>query len=396
MPAFLMVLQAAFLLFFPAAMLALCRKVAFLRILGPVFLCYAGGFLVSLLPVPGLDKGFPMSLAEIMIPLAIPMILFSADLKSLSRLGGRALLSFGLGSLAVVLAATLGFFLSRARLDGSAELAGMLTGLYTGGTPNLMAIGVALGVSGDRLVLANTADMVAGALYFLLLLTVADRLVRKVLKSPVPAEEPPAGEATAAGNGPQLGTAAEYLDVEVHGSLRNRARLLLPFLASILGLGLSAGLALLLTGTLDVAIVMVGVTTAGILGSLVRPLRTVPGTYAAGQYLIYIFSAAIGMSMDLRALGQGALPLLVLLLSVQFGAVLLHLLFCLLFRIDAHTMLITSTAGIFGPAFIPPVANALSNRAILLPGLLCGILGYAIGNYLGIGLALLLRLAAGG
>lgn len=391
MPAFLMVLQAAFLLFFPAAVLALCRKVAFLRILGPVFLCYAGGFLVSLLPVPGLDKGFPMSLAEIMIPLAIPMILFSADLKSLSRLGGRALLSFGLGSLAVVLAATLGFFLSRDRLDGSAEIAGMLTGLYTGGTPNLMAIGVALGVSGDRLVLANTADMVAGALYFLLLLTVADRLVRKVLKSPVPAEGAPA-----AGAVPQLGTAAEYLDVEVHGSLRNRARLLLPFLASVLGLGLSAGLALLLTGTLDVAIVMVGVTTAGILGSLVRPLRTVPGTYAAGQYLIYIFSAAIGMSMDLHALGQGALPLLVLLLSVQFGAVLLHLLFCLLFRIDAHTMLITSTAGIFGPAFIPPVANALSNRAILLPGLLCGILGYAIGNYLGIGLALLLRLAAGG
>jgi len=50
-------------------------------------------------------------------------------------------------------------------------------------------------------------------------------------------------------------------------------------------------------------------------------------------------------------------------------------------------------AGVFGPAFIIPVAKALKNDEIILPGILCGILGYAIGNYLGIGLgSILLRL----
>jgi uncharacterized membrane protein len=77
---------------------------------------------------------------------------------------------------------------------------------------------------------------------------------------------------------------------------------------------------------------------------------------------------------------------------VQFGSVIVHLVFCRLFAIDGHTGLITSTAGIFGPAFIPPVANALKNREVILPGLICGVIGLAIGNYLGIGLAGLLRI----
>ena len=76
--------------------------------------------------------------------------------------------------------------------------------------------------------------------------------------------------------------------------------------------------------------------------------------------------------------------------AAQFGSVILHLLLARIARIDADTAIITSTAGIYGPAFIVPTANALNNRQVVLPGLICGILGYAVGNYLGIGVALLL------
>jgi len=48
-------------------------------------------------------------------------------------------------------------------------------------------------------------------------------------------------------------------------------------------------------------------------------------------------------------------------------------------------MRITSTAGIFSPAFIMPVVKALNNDEIVLPGILCGILGLAISSYIGIG-----------
>jgi uncharacterized membrane protein len=54
-------------------------------------------------------------------------------------------------------------------------------------------------------------------------------------------------------------------------------------------------------------------------------------------------------------------------------------------------MIITSTAGIFGPAFIPPVATALGNREIIFSGIATGLVGYAVANYLGLRLAWMLR-----
>jgi uncharacterized membrane protein len=67
---------------------------------------------------------------------------------------------------------------------------------------------------------------------------------------------------------------------------------------------------------------------------------------------------------------------------------------CKAVQIDADTALITSTAGIYGPAFIAPVAGAMKNKEVMLPGLITGILGYAVGNYLGIAVAFVLHLLA--
>ncbi len=76
---------------------------------------------------------------------------------------------------------------------------------------------------------------------------------------------------------------------------------------------------------------------------------------------------------------------------VVFGSVLLHYLLAILFRVDRDTLIITSTAAIFGPAFIGPVANAIGNKGIIPIGIALGLIGYAIGNFLGIGFAELLN-----
>jgi uncharacterized membrane protein len=56
----------------------------------------------------------------------------------------------------------------------------------------------------------------------------------------------------------------------------------------------------------------------------------------------------------------------------------------MIFRIDADTVIITSTAMIYSPPFVPVVAAALKNRDVIISGLTTGIIGYVIGNYLGI------------
>ena len=68
----------------------------------------------------------------------------------------------------------------------------------------------------------------------------------------------------------------------------------------------------------------------------------------------------------------------------MFGSLTLQAVLCKLFKIDTDTFLITSSAAIMSVPFIPVIAGALKNREILLPGLSVAIIGYALGNYLGI------------
>ena len=78
-------------------------------------------------------------------------------------------------------------------------------------------------------------------------------------------------------------------------------------------------------------------------------------------------------------------------LLVMFGSILLHLLICYILKIDRDTALITSMAGIFGPAFVPPMCQVLKNRAVLVSGITSGLVGYALGNFAGLIVAWLLK-----
>jgi len=69
----------------------------------------------------------------------------------------------------------------------------------------------------------------------------------------------------------------------------------------------------------------------------------------------------------------------------------IHLLFSALFHIDVDTHIITSTAFIFSPPFVPVVAAALRNKEIIVSGILTGVTGWVIGNYLGVALAYALK-----
>ncbi len=376
-------LIVALILLVPLLALLGVNKNIFLKTLGPVFLCYLTGFLLQfILPVTGIA----MNVSEILIPLAIPLILFGAQFSHMKDMARPMLRSLALSLFSITLITFVGFALFHNKVENSANISGMLMGLYTGGTPNLMAIGMALEVPETTIILTNTADLAAGGIYFLMLLSFLPRLYQKFL--------PAFSQEKVGTQHPEI-----YLQEIKKASSRgffsitkNTVKnLLMLLLLALLSMGLSLGLAILITGTLHVAIIMLGVTTCGVAGSFYKKIRQIPGSYALGKYLILMFSFAIGLSFDLSSVTGGAWNLLFLLFFVQFATVLLHTLLSWLFHIDRDTTIITSTACIFGPAFIIPVADALKNKAIILPGLVLGILGYALGNYIGILMAYLLR-----
>jgi uncharacterized membrane protein len=150
---------------------------------------------------------------------------------------------------------------------------------------------------------------------------------------------------------------------------------------------LSAGLSLLLAGSMNETIVVVSLTLLGLAFSLIRPVRELSGAYETGQYIFLIFCVAAGVMVDLGTLLEGVPQLIGFMAVALFGAIGLHCLLAYLFKLDADTVLITSSAGIFGPPFIGPVANVMRNRQIVPSGMTIGVIGLALGNLIGLAVA---------
>ena len=383
----------------PRLLVLATDRAPFLNSLGSVFLCYLTGLLLSFaFKAAGADIALASDFSSVLICVGMPLILFSADLPALRRLAKPMLVSFALGAVAVIVVSVGAFYIFRSSIPGALNYSGMLIGTYTGGTPNMIAIGKGLGASNSQILLLQTSDIVGGGSYFFLLVSVLPRLLKKLL---------PEYRTVGLTADPAMSEETKRYTSEFSGHKQS----VKPFRAFLSRVGLvglavlcfavAAGICLLFpskygnTGLAKLGeytvVIMLVVTTGGVALSCVKKVRNAPGSYGAGQYFILMFSVVMGLSFDISAIGQ-VLAILGMLLFVQYGTVVLHLILARLFKIDYHTMMITSTAGVFGPAFIIPVSKALRNDEIILPGILCGILGYVIGNYLGIGVANLLSL----
>jgi uncharacterized membrane protein len=133
------------------------------------------------------------------------------------------------------------------------------------------------------------------------------------------------------------------------------------------------------------------ITTLGIVMSLFPSINKMPKTFHLGMYLILIFSLVVASMGDLRTISEISPKLLYYVIYVVFGITVLNFAFSAIFRIDADTTVITMTSLIFSPPFVPVVAAKLKNKEIIISGLTVGIIGYAVGNYLGILIAYALK-----
>lgn len=366
-------LQLLVYLAFPLVAVSLARRYKIFEWLNPVVLCYLVGIAMVNSPGPAIDAELAKLTTEAAIPLAIPLILFSSDIRAWITESRPTLISFGCALLAVLIVAFAVGHLMAPRVDEASKLAGMLVGVYSGGTPNLMSIGMALEVSEEAFVLLNASDVVVGGAYLLVLLTVAKPLLSRIYRP----YDGPVTQTTSAEDDEPLNLRESWL--EMTGG----------FALSAIIVAASAGLTILAVGELAIPGVFLGLTTGGIVASLLGPIRELRGSYELGNYFILVFCVAMGARTDLSELIATGSTIFLFTVMVIVGAILIHFALAKLFDIDVDTLIITSTAAVYGPAFIAPVAEAIDNRQVILAGLTAGLLGYAVGNYLGLALAYL-------
>ena len=318
-----------------------------------------------------------------MVPLAIPMMLFGCTFRlKETKQQLKAMLT---GLAAVVIAIIGGYLIFGHKIDEGAKIGGMLTGVYTGGTINLAALKTMLGVRNETYILLNSYDMLVSFLYMTFLLTIGIKLFRKFLpfKSDTLMNNEDYGMEVQEEEG-------DYRALFTRDGLQDAGKLLG---ITLLICAVSAGVALLLPQITFMVIFILMLTTLGLACSFIKPIHNLKHSYNIGMYFIYIFCIAVASMADLTHLNlEGSLNLLGYLLFAVFGSLTIQTMFARLFKIDADTMIISSVAFINSPPFVPMMAAAMKNRRVLVTGLTLGIIGYAVGNYLGFLISELLKL----
>ncbi|WP_420460195.1 DUF819 family protein [Neolewinella sp.] len=340
-----------------------------------IVLCYAAGILLANLRLLTLPAGLLEDLAGGSMLIGLPLLLLAVRPREVLRHAPRMLLAFGLCCLAGLTATICATLLLSDTVPDSWKVAGMLTGLYTGGTPNVQAIGLALEAPADYLVLIQAADVLLGGAYLLALITFLPSIFARIF--------PPTPQHTGGG------AAAGATEVEERVPFL-RGAIQLVAAAAITATG--AGLSYLVTGSATSPTFLVLVVTSLGLSLALTPLpRWLGDTYPLGEYFVLIFCVAIGLLADFRTLVDHGLELLYFSAVALGLTTLLHLLLAKLARVDRDTFILSYVAAVYGPVFVVQVAAAIGNRRLLATALGVSLLGFGIGNYLGIGVAWLLR-----
>ena len=140
------------------------------------------------------------------------------------------------------------------------------------------------------------------------------------------------------------------------------------------------------------AVIILSLTTLGLVASVIKKINSIEHSFQLGMYFIIVFSLIIASMADLQSMFQIKYLNMFLFVAVAiFGSMIIHVGLSAIFKVDSDTTIMTITGLTYSPPFVPAVAAAIRNKEIMLTGITNGIIGYAIGNYLGVFIAYILK-----
>ena len=368
---------------FPLLIIEAFKRWTVVQKIGTVVLAYAVGIIASLCGVfhfadPAIGATFSKLQSTIMsvaVPLAIPLMLFNCDFKLWTKSLPKTAWALVTGIVAVIIASISGYFIFRNNVPEIAKVTGMMAGIYTGGTMNFNALGAALNVDRSVMAIVLAFQMVITTPYIFFLLGGGYKIFRKLL---------PYKDITHKGRMDE--DQVETADVENYRGMFEKKN----FIGMMKGLGLSviflaigAGLALLITGTLNELVVILTITTLSIIASFFKPVRELPKTFELGMFFILIFSVIVASMFDINSVNGGSLYIGGFVLWIIGISVGLHLLLCRIAKVSGDLFCVCQVGLLCSPPFVPPIAGAMKNKKVLISGIVVGLVGYAVGTYLG-------------
>lgn len=375
----------------PIAIIECFKRSKWMRKIGTVVAAYAIGIIFALTGFVHFEAGteaavtfskLQSTLMSVTVPLAIPLMLFNCDFRLWTKALPKTIWSLVGGITAVLVAVVSGYFIFRTpEIPEFNKVAAMMTGIYTGGTMNFNALGASLGVDKTLMAIVLAFEMVLTTPYIFFIIGGGYKVFRKIL---------PYNDVTRRG---RTDEEVASKDVENYGGMfakENVGGMFAGLGLSVLFLAIGAGLALLITGTLNELVVILTITTLSIIASFFKKVRELPKTFELGMFFILIFSVIVASLFDIHSVNGGSMIIGMFVAWVMISTAVLHLLFCRVAHVSGDLFCVSQVALLCSPPFVPPVVGAMQNKKVLISGIVIGLVGYAIGTYLGVLIAFVL------
>ena len=329
---------------------------------------------------------------DYVVPLAVPMLLFNADIKKIGRDSGRVLIIYLFSGIGTVLGGFVAYFALKNAIPALNDIVPMFVGTYTGGSVNFVAMSQQYKVPGATVSAALVADNLLMALYFFTLMALPTMaVIKKHYKMPLVNALEEQSESDKEANKTM---AAKYWGAK-EISLKDIAfTVALSFVIVAISDKLATVFGDLFKGEGAVSAIFGGLlgnkyllmtTFTMILASVFpKQISSIRGSQEIGTFLIYLFFAVIGAPASIGLILRESPLLLVFALIVVLINLVISLIFGKLFKFNIEEIIIASNANVGGPTTAAAMAVSKGWTELIVPALLVGTLGYVIGNYYGI------------
>ena len=303
-------------------------------------------------------------------PISIFYLLLNVNITSIKKAGLPMVGLFILGSIATTIGILISWFLLSPQEifgDDGKIIAGMLTGTYTGGSVNFNAIALEYGFQKKGFLYAGTiaVDNVVTAIWIMVTLAIP-MFLNKIWNSNVKFKT-------------KVGLNTE--EANNNDKIDSKSLAWLIFL----GIGVYYISDIISENLIKIPSILI-LTTIGILLAQTKFISNIKGSQTLGLYLVYLFLAVIGAYCELSAVSQlqevGATLLIFTSLAVLIHGLVFIFIGGLFYR-DWEMISIASQANIGGGASAIALAESFDRKELILPAILVGSLGNALGTYLG-------------
>ena len=310
-----------------------------------------------------------------MVSLAIPLLLFKADIRKIFRESGKVIITFAIASAATVIGAVLGFLILDLGAIGP-KVAGVYTGGWIGGAVNFLAVSQVVEMSESEFTSAISASSVVSILALMMLIALPSlRLITRFLPT-AHVDQIPEHEKQALKDSARAKVYLRHLT----------GALALSFAICAVSSAIGEWL-----GRSHYTILFVTILTIVVANAFPKVMAQLEGEFELGMIFMYIFFAMVGSSTNATAFVGSAMNLFVYGMTIIFIHLGILLVIAKFLRVDLAEVVVASGACLVGPAPTAAIAISQGWRSLITPGIMCGIFGYVIGTFIGVSVAAMLQ-----